>query len=806
MPAQVKTYPLYIYNEPVTYNQFDGGINTNPSNEGLLPNELRNAVNVDYFNRTPKKRLGATKLLEMVYGEDIQKVQGVFLFTLGKPYIFVAANGKLYYSLYYPKTRVTLRELKIIYDEPFQDIVKYLGLPTYDSLIDQIDHTGYIYQDGDIDYLIFQNQRKIEAVSYKDKIYFTTGTRFIEVYLESGKLKASIVQPYAPNGIEYQSIGMNLLAAYPEYHVNTTEVDAVKTQIHFIKVTQILNEQGQDTGEFLLEAVMTYAAGKSANDYHFKWETIESGVVKPVGWPNNPIIFGAGHDGVNFISRGRQSITMTTAELEGKQVRCTFAEAFKTEPETVEISDTESYTDWVIDKITGAWFGSAGSTTPLMINTAQKSTWRTIHSCTKIISDGNKFLLYGDAYNSGEWFKTVIDNPGYITYRGGLNFKTNKNEELLKVIQFKGILVCFSFSPYSGGNISIVLGDGEDYNDGSGSYSPYYRKVVHHSITTDNGDTVQVAENVILFKYQDSVYMIEGSELNNEIISIQTVNTKLKNKTQDVNIPWEDTNCISEITQDYYALIWDEIRDFVDEEEVIIRPGIRMKMYFKNGYYEGNQVFFPWLMDKSRYFNTGFILQIAGVSTHLYQNLLVQYNEQVYDDLGNEFESFIRLKAVDLNYPKFTKYLTSMIIYYQRGFKEALNFTIRCYNEAGYLLLSAQVMDDKAFFEGKNITKARLGSSVIESKVINPKHKFPALLIDTLIYINSKSDFAMGSLTYNYAAVNTPDSTQADQYRKIIRVGEPMLITKESFMPQVNKVEEDQITIINAGGADEDYK
>ena len=91
-----------------------------------------------------------------------------------------------------------------------------------------------------------------------------------------------------------------------------------------------------------------------------------------------------------------------------------------------------------------------------------------IHSCTKILADGNKLLLYGDRFNSGQWFKTIINNPYYITDRGSLSFKTTKNESLIKVVPFQGNLIAFANSDNVGGSIHLIQGNGDDYDDQSG--------------------------------------------------------------------------------------------------------------------------------------------------------------------------------------------------------------------------------------------------------------------------------------------------------------------------------------------------
>ena len=807
---ELKKYPLFIYNEPATYNDFKAGINTDPSNENLLPNELRNGLNLHYVTDTLRKRNGAVKVLEMEYLNSINNVQGIFLLTIDKTYIVVAADGQLFYNLYNPNTNVDLKPLPVFMFDNEKSFNQQIDLPVRQFDLSDIDHEGYVISiPGEQKLLRFQNTREIEAIAYNDRLYITTGTRFVVVYLTTeNTLRAQVVEPYEPNGIEYVDIGPNLLSPFPNYHVKAQELEGVKTQIHFVRAIGLSENQVE------YEAIMTFEQGKSANDYIFKWEYVDTNnTIIPIESNGNKLIYNSVITTSGRLTRGATKIVTTFQNPDDIIIRCSFAEEFKektNEDGTLERllqnynEGTEyEYEDFVPNQVIG-WFGAANSGKVLNVNRETNDLWKTIQTCTKITADGNKFLLYGDRYNSGQWFKTVIDNPFYITNRGGLSFKTNKNEELLKVIQFKGIIVAFSNSEYLGGNISIVLGNGDDYNDGN-QYSPYFRKIVNSVISTDNAKTVQVVENMIFFKYKDTMYMIEGSDLNNEIIEVHSINDKVKQHNRYVEIPWDDNSCISELTPDYYALVWDEVKSVINNEIITTRPAMRAKIYYKRGYMQGNKAYFPWLVDQSEFFSTRYLLYIDGVSTFLYNNLLIQYQSDVYTDLGLSFETIIRMRAYDLNYPKFSKFINKAHVYYYRGPRQPLDFDIKLYNEAGYLLLEDHVEDKRVLHEGESITSAILGSSIVETKTFNLPYKFPLLLCDCEIKINNTSDFSLSSITYNYTVTTTPELTRPEVYKNIIRVGNPILITKESLVQAIANRQVEKVSILS-GGAAEDFK
>ena len=92
MPAKFQKYPVYVYDEPVSYEDFTGGINTDPSNEHLTKNELRDCVNMHYLSGALVKRKGAKEIAKLISDVDLFNIQGIFLFTYRITYLFKSAN------------------------------------------------------------------------------------------------------------------------------------------------------------------------------------------------------------------------------------------------------------------------------------------------------------------------------------------------------------------------------------------------------------------------------------------------------------------------------------------------------------------------------------------------------------------------------------------------------------------------------------------------------------------------------------------------------------------------------------------
>jgi len=925
MPAKYQDYPVYTYDEPAIYKDFSGGINTDPSNEHLHDNEMRDCVNMHYSSGALVKRKGAKLLCNISCEDELFNVQGVFLFTYRITYIIIAADGKLYKGFYNDAATIKLERLHINIEKP-NDILLYdpldhtVGLPEQYSENVNTNHEGFILsfayilnaegkkekifynylgdyyevtsqpvlasrhdvislnnqkylcikdttfdfitptseeydlveQDGVIvkvpkyywvvndtqainadewnqnktDYvidslvkynnviykcivshtirkldlqddkyfikiydnkeLIFQNYRNIEAATFDNKLYIPTGTRFIEVKLVDNVLIASPVQPYMVGSGEYTSIGPNYLSPYPEM-ARVTMFDQTITSIVSILVNKTI------LGRYLLEPQMTFAPGESHTDYYYKWEKQIDGTWFTIySFKDNVITEErALEDGTTETVTFKRDLSIIDVDdADTALYRVTFAKSFKTttdmstlvttydEEEIYKFNQVTKETsydhDWILDGADGEYFGS--STTVLFDrNLSINDKYKIIQSCTKIHSDGNKFLLYDDRFNSGSWFKTVIGNPGYTTDRGSLSFKTTKNEALVKVVAFAGNIVVFANSANTGGSIHLVVGNGDDFEDDY--YSPYRRQTINSSISCDNPNTVQIAENYLIFKHFDTVYILEASELNSENVSLYSANDKIKAKSPEVEIPWTDNNCISEITEDYYALMWKEKYILEDGELILDHPAIRVKMYYKLGKNYGGKVYFPWLRDESEAFNIDHIIYIKGKPIYLYQNTLTSMHEPVYTDFGAVYQHKVHPKGVDLNYPKMYKLLSNVLVDYHRNQYSKIDFEIQVKNEAGHLLLDStskrvSLQDLRALKTGDRIyddDKLRVDSTILDSKVFNTTYKFPCLIADTTITGETEKEFSISSITYNYTTIETPDTTPYDLYASILR-------------------------------------
>jgi hypothetical protein len=918
MPAIIKKYPIYVTDEPVSFKNFIGGINSDQSNEHLNDNEIRDGLNVHFQSGGLVKRKGAKLLATLISNQNILNVQGVFLFTYKITYLLLAADGKLFYGIYNPFKDISIKELPIFFYDVNELIINNpfnmkIGLKQYDSnsiSLLPLNHDGYyfeygfVYEGRNLNYIgewkdleqlnevkpfdvvsidnsyftrinntisinhiqpdeansiyweeittentdlvrlwntkivyieqnevfkfvsnnvlkvyrcikghflknnvnvidnenfikvfrepskfVFQNRYNIEGATYKNFFYLTTGTRIVEVYIdERNVLVARVMLPKAIDSYVATEIGLNQLSPFPEQCLESF-LDQAITGVNTVTV---LHKKERGKNVFVLKPIMTIAQGDNINDYFFRWEKLVNGEwLTVIRFKDNYASTYIG-DALSIERYNYTTLTVDDAYL--YQYRVTIAKTFAIlesptettetiyEFETLKSVSLQNIYDFKINKVIGDFFGQATSILYKEMpysnfeikDTGAPTLFQTIHSCKKVHADGNKFLFYDDNYNSGEWFKSIVDNPNYVALRGGLSFKTNKNESLIKVISFAGNIVAFANSENIGGSIHLVLGNGDDV-ESDRFYSPYRRKTISPEVSTDNADTVQVAENLLFFKHFGIIYFIQAGELDNERVTLYSANDKVKQKNNVFEIPWEDNDCISEVTEDYYSLIWPE-KNIVENNEVLkIRDALRVKLYFKFYSNQMGKIYFSWLRDESKVFNSKHILYINKKPMYLYNNSLVTMHEDYYKDFDEVYPAKVVFKSYDLQKPKMYKLLDNITLFYNRNQNSNVDFTLLAQNEAGHTILEYENKDltqNRATLkvgDKLNNDKLKLDSTLIDSKVINSAYKFPFLLVQVTLINLSTELFSFGSLTFNYSTVDIPDTNPYALYKDIVR-------------------------------------
>ena len=802
--SSIQKIRTYVYDTPATYNQFDGGINTNLSNEALELNELRDGLNCHYVNQSIVNRRGE-KLVKKLNLPINSRPQGDFLFSAThKDYIISVRNGHIFYGDY-SSSQLEIQMQLMLIDIPTiterDDCENYLIDIREETEIDLNKETeGFIYKyyggnNEEEDYvpsedeyqktLIIQNTKRVQGIPSSIKqlnksgqeeeipiFILATGLRILKITEEYDAdsndyfLYARVLDAYKPNSWELRDIGVNNLSPFPNYHIDET-VETPKLSIGTIRTYP--KEIDVNVSSIKLEALLNCSTGVTKKDLYYKWEVN----VNNKGWQT---IQAFKND-----SKGKSSITVSKSTLvsynggstitKGTELlfRCSVTDEFQqrwdvnaqsykddydSSGDLVSDMASSNYSKTHISKIVRQKYNPSLTLQDVEGWTEEEkeaqgfvapdAEFLKIHSCTKVVSDGDKLLFYDDAYNSCEWFKTVVGEPNYLTNVGNLCFRTHKNEKLIGVVIFDKNIVVFSDNEQLGGNISVVTGNGDDYNSGE-YYSPYQRKIVNTNVSCDAFNTIQIAENYIIFKYRSDIYMLDTNDLDAERVNVVTINDKVKQRLNNVEFPLnrirepqkdehfdhdfhEFNKCLtpeeifSEVYDGFYGIIFPHQGFHIDTyeypeealkyyeganpeyidylrgrkiENISVKPGLRWKCYFRKGaiYQNGGKTFYPWLRDTSKYLNICGVLTINGESTMVtYNGELVQFNNENYSGL-DEYNYKVRMttRCYDMELPTLCKFLDNVNVYYNRDFTKTLKLDCYVTNEAGYDIYSPNV-------------------------------------------------------------------------------------------------------------------
>ena len=644
--------------------------------------------------------------------------------------------------------------------------------------------------------LILQNYKTVQGAVKNNCLYLATGTRYIYLYesIEGSevKLNASIVEPYETNGFDKTNIGNNNISPFPNFLMTDTYVLATS------RINAILNEEqkifidgtGSGTGTF--KAIMDYIENTIPDDYYFRWEYRKKGTSD---WTIvNTYMNGMGKNIVEDVPFSG----LTNGDI--IEIKCSYANDFKTETNDTgvdtKITDGNSPEDWVVNKAF-AEFGQVVMEYEVVegsVDTYEPEPsiyFEEIQTCNKMFMTGSMLILYGSKSKNGNWYKSILDNFGYITTRNSLNFQTNKNERIVACLALEDNIIVFADNEHLGGSIHKVYGNGDDYDAGNGYFSPFKKTIVNTTVSCDHPNSVQFVKNFIMFKYRDNVYIINTNDLNDKRLMVTKATTQISHSSPDVKMPrikYSDNyeyELFSEITDDYYGIIFPKAKE-------------RWKMYFNMGrnYDERPGVYFPWLRDEGDIFEIKNVLTINNISTHLYDNKLIQYIDEDYKDLGEPFKTKFLLKAFDMYNPALVKFIQSVVLYYYRGATDDLSLDFKIYNEGNYLLMgdksisfydeekkaiiydnpntyytdNLEELDKQSLvIDHNSLEKGIIGKDLLTSKTFRSALKFPCLNAYVEIVIDSAEAFSLSSLTFNYVTTDMPKKSLPNIYAKIIR-------------------------------------
>jgi hypothetical protein len=317
----------------------------------------------------------------------------------------------------------------------------------------------------------FQDKLPIEAVQYKDLMFFATGTKLVEY----NGTTATIVTPYQPTAMEAIYIGTNGLADNPDSYIQDQEAATLGVAIKPQKRSGVTNQICTMT------AYVSKPASITSVDYQWSYRKVGDtswSVAKT--WTN-----GTAGKSWDFkpTSTGKYEIKV---EARNNAVQTTTAEYTIT---NYPVNDVE-------DK--------ANITLPVT----------SIQTCRKIVLHWDRIILAKDNSYPHQMYVSDLNNPRYFPTTNSINFDANKQEPITAMVRYRDMLVVFTKT-----TIQTLTGK---------SPSDYRRALIHDGIGCTSDRTAHVIGNHIVFLSNEGIQMLAPSALTLDTLNVKRIDNQIK--------------------------------------------------------------------------------------------------------------------------------------------------------------------------------------------------------------------------------------------------------------------------------------
>lgn len=351
----------------------------------------------------------------------------------------------------------------------------------------------------------FQTTRPIDAVQYRDKLYIATGSGIV-IY---DGTTASLLQPYAPNGLEALYIGTNAYAQNPDnFMTDTTGAADVILGVTVDQRYGIINQNvtftayiqkiETDVVEYLFETKTTtdtsYSTGQS-------WGTSKTFTTS----------FRSNDDYMVRVSLRQQGTTLILSQ-------------------------------YVLPKYT------VNSTYTAKIEPS--INFDNISTCNRIFVHYDYLMVYGDTTNPDYLYMSHSDNFTYFPRTNIIPIIDPLRGMLESAVQFKNFLVLFTTN-----SIQMLTGT---------SVKDFALVPIHTSLGTTKPYSVQVMKNYVAFIGQDNgVYILKSfSYASSDKMNVERIDDAIKDLiTGHINISTRILSCI--YNNQYYLYIQTPTDNFI---------------------------------------------------------------------------------------------------------------------------------------------------------------------------------------------------------------------------------------------------
>ncbi|MFE3973191.1 MULTISPECIES: hypothetical protein [unclassified Peribacillus] len=327
----------------------------------------------------------------------------------------------------------------------------------------------------------FQEERMIEAVQWKDKLFIATGTELVEY---DGTL-AKVVEPYRPKPLEALEIGTNGLMDFPDNYLDDGEGDLLS--IMGVMPDKRIGIPNQPT------TFSTFISKVAGTNIEYKYEY---GMKR---WAA-----GTGAENLLLGKDWSDSKTWMFTPSQSGDWTIKVSARVKATPEFPTPGEPEAFTI------------PTYKVTSTDENIKIDTNW--VKTCNRIMLYWDRLIMYGDTTKKSQIYISHLQNPRYFPVNNTLEFENTEQEGISKLVPYRDFILIFM--PTS---VQALLGKSPTGSD------PFSRYVVHTGVGCIAPETAKVMGNDVVFLSKEGIMVLRSFGLNENRMNIEQLDGKIRN-------------------------------------------------------------------------------------------------------------------------------------------------------------------------------------------------------------------------------------------------------------------------------------
>lgn len=429
----------------------------------------------------------------------------------------------------------------------------------------------------------FQTERPIEAVQYGEHMFIATGTKLVEY---DGVI-AKVVEPYKPNPLDALYVGKNGLAENPDHYLDDGTAQMLRAEgiVPSLRFG-IVNKEVTFTG-------YVSKPEDEVGEVEYKWE-------------------------------------YKLAKLE----TLVLGKDWSTEKTWTHVfQDSDEYYIQLSVRIKGSSDFPSVTTIPKYrvadFDQNRPIDTSTIHTCNRILLHHDRIILYGDSQHRNRAYISHLRNPRYFPQNNTIEFQSNEQEGLTRIIRYRGFLVAFLPT-----EIQALYGTAPSGDEG------YRRVTLHTGLGCIAPETPKVLGNDIAFLSNDGIYRLKQFGMSESKMNVEKIDHAI------ANLVPRDKNACAIVHRDQYQIIFPSRQT-------------RFRYYRHLG---------VWTRDYSPMLDISRMYEWNGdlVVQDRLRGTVAVFDPSVNSDLDYAFDAYMRTKNFDFDEPHAPKKLKQVQLIYDQ--------------------------------------------------------------------------------------------------------------------------------------------